>query len=142
MFPFYRYYIIKYFLILELCDLDYYTWYMRLVTAMSLKADPERYLPVVFESGCLDIDSFCRNEVEPMGKECDHVQIAALAKQLGLTIHIEYLDGRVNADNSLHVISVGAESSETSSGDGTPDIRKVTLLYRPGHYDILYSQPV
>ena len=97
----------------------------------------DTYLPYM-ESGCLDIDSFCRNEVEPMGKECDHVQIAALAKQLGLTVHVEYLDGRVNADNSLRVVSVGAESSEASSESGISDIRKVTLLYRPGHYDILY----
>ncbi len=109
---------------------------MRLLTAMSLRSDQDSYLPYIMESGSYDMETFCRNEVEPMGKECDHMQIMALAKLLGLTVHIEYLDGRVNAeDNSLRVVVVGAEGE---AGEIVPEVRKITLLYRPGHFDILY----
>lgn len=43
-------------------DSDYYTWYMRLLTAMSLRRDAEKYLPFILDTNCTDIDSFCRQE--------------------------------------------------------------------------------
>lgn len=32
--------------------------------------------------------------VEPMGKECEQLQIQALTEYLGVTVRIEYLDGK------------------------------------------------
>jgi ubiquitin thioesterase protein OTUB1 len=40
------------------------------------------------------MQEFCAREVEPMGVECEHVQIAALTDMIGLRVDIEYLDGR------------------------------------------------
>jgi len=40
------------------------------------------------------MDSFCKAEVEPMGKECEQVQITALSEYLQIAIEIAYLDGR------------------------------------------------
>lgn len=129
---------------------DYYTWFMRLLTAMGLKSDPETYMPYLIESGSLDLASFCRSEVEPMGIECDHLQVAAITKVLGLRVNIEYLDGRVNPDNSLRTVSIDCRDEIVGGGGGgdeakvqdiNPDqqkVKTVTLLYRPGHYDILY----
>jgi hypothetical protein len=42
----------------------------------------------------LDIDSFCKSEVEPMGKECEQIQVTALSEYLQIAIEIAYLDGR------------------------------------------------
>lgn len=91
---------------------DYLTWFMRVLTAGNrgtlsktmtgilslyfaahLKRDAERFLPFV-EGLYFDIHCFCAAEVEPMGKECNHVQISALTEYLGISVEIAYLDGR------------------------------------------------
>jgi hypothetical protein len=62
-----------------------------------------------------------------MGKEADMVQVLALAEVLQINVIIEYLDGREFHDKL------------TQHQFGPPEVKtKVTLLYRPGHYDILY----
>ena len=65
-------------------------------------------------------------EVEPMGKESDHIHISALTAATGISIQVEYLDR--GSDDSIigHVFPEGT----------TPQIY---LLYKPGHYDILYK---
>ena len=107
---------------------DYCTWYLRVITAAHLKADPDRFLPYL-GGGHLDVPTFCAREVEPMGRECEMVQALALAEALGVRVVIEYLDGRdLDADGQLFRHTLGPAEAETV----------VTLLYRPGHYDILY----
>jgi ubiquitin thioesterase protein OTUB1 len=46
---------------------DYCTWYLRVLTATFLKADPHRFLPYL-EEGYVDIATFCQQQIEPMGK--------------------------------------------------------------------------
>jgi len=104
---------------------DYATWYFRVLTAAHLKADPDRFVHFIEYP---DIISFCAKEVEPMGKECEMVQVMALAEMLEVNILVEYLDGR-DFESKLHQHQFGPADSKT----------KVTLLYRPGHYDILYK---
>jgi hypothetical protein len=58
-----------------------------------MKSDPERFLPFLGDA-YLDIESYCKGEVEPMGKECEEPQIIALTECLGVSICIAYLDGR------------------------------------------------
>jgi ubiquitin thioesterase protein OTUB1 len=76
-----------------------------------------------------DIASFCAREVEPMGRECEQLQIIALCEFLGAKVKIEYLDGEP-FDGHLNAVDVNMDSSDTPA---------VTLLFRPGHYDILYK---
>mmetsp|Transcript_8367 Transcript_8367/g.13850 ORF Transcript_8367/g.13850 Transcript_8367/m.13850 type:complete len:246 (+) Transcript_8367:109-846(+) len=104
---------------------DYSSWYMRMLTAVHLKSDPDRFVHFL-EGDYFDIATFCQREVEPMGKECGMVQVLALAEYMGVKVDIEYLDGR-DAKSTKH--SFGPEDSKTT----------LTLLYRPGHYDILYK---
>eukprot|EP00934_Nitzschia_sp_Nitz4_P009077 Nitzschia sp. Nitz4//scaffold28_size193895//127777//128681//NITZ4_001670-RA/size193895-snap-gene-0.325-mRNA-1//1//CDS//3329545997//9067//frame0 len=107
---------------------DYCTWYFRVLTATFLKADPDRFLPYL-EDGYADIYTFCQHQIEPMGKECTMVQVLALAEAFQVKVVIEYLDGHeFEADASLARHSFGPEEAATT----------LTLLYRPGHYDILY----
>lgn len=106
---------------------DYCTWYLRVLTATYLKADPNRFLPYL--EGYMDIAAFCQAQIEPMGKECTMVQVLALAECFGVLCTIEYLDGHEFKD-TLTQHTFGPEDSAT----------KLTLLYRPGHYDILYPK--
>ncbi|CAI5987715.1 unnamed protein product [Closterium sp. NIES-64] len=73
---------------------------------------------------------FCHKAVEPMGEESDHMHITAITDALAVPIRIVYLDrsaGQANFHEFLPEESVRA----------TP---AMTLLYRPGHYDILYPK--
>ena len=107
---------------------DYCTWYMRVITATYLKADPDRFLPYL-EDGYMDIAAFCQTQIEPMGKECSMVQVLALAEAFQVRVTIEYLDGHEFKDQ-LTKHEFGPESSQTH----------LYMLYRPGHYDILYPK--
>ena len=86
---------------------------------------------------------FCRSSVEPMGEESDHVHIIALSDALGVPIRIVHLDGSIgdggkNVEVNFHDF-VPAYALDTMSDEekGKPS---VVLLYRPGHYDILYHK--
>lgn len=65
-------------------------------------------------------------EVEPMSKESDHIHIIALAQVLNVCIQVEYMDRGEGGTVNHHIFPE----------DGEP---KIFLLYRPGHYDILYK---
>jgi ubiquitin thioesterase protein OTUB1 len=58
-----------------------------------IKRDPLRFEPFL-DGTYLDVASFCAAEVEPMNKECEHIQIIALTEYLGVSVNIAYLDGR------------------------------------------------
>ena len=65
-------------------------------------------------------------EVEPMYHESDHIHIIAITKQTGIKVRIQYLDR--GGDNE-------ATAHDFPEETDCPDVH---LLYRPGHYDILY----
>lgn len=66
-----------------------------------------------------------------MGKECEQVQVVALAEALGVQVKIEYLDGHDLTNNG----------KLTSHVFGPKDaVLKLTMLYRPGHYDLLQKR--
>ena len=110
---------------------DYATWYMRVVTATHLKNDPDRFLPFIMaENPGMDIPTFCQRFVEPMGKECEQVQVLALAEAFGVQVQIEYLDGHALSGGKLARHTFGPENALTT----------ICVLYRPGHYDIIYPK--
>ena len=83
------------------------------------------------------IDEFCKAEVEPMYKECEHVQVTALTEYLGIHTSIAYLDGRsFDAESGISMVNF-CEDMTASRGS---NLIIVNLLYRPGHYDILYKE--
>lgn len=93
-------------------------------------------------------------QVEPMGKECDQPQIAALTEALQVGVKIEYLDGSAKADEELQCYVCAPNVTPSAAGrspSSSPRMRthsgetkvqpvSITLLYRPGHYDILYPR--
>ena len=111
---------------------DYYVWYMRLVTACALKRDAERFQPFIPDSSCADIGEFCARCVEPMKTECEHLQILALTEFLGVEVHIHYLPCPEGEPMVVHKFQE-RDPGSTSEGNGF----FVSLLYRPGHFDVL-----
>lgn len=65
-----------------------------------------------------------------MGKQADQIQIMALLNYFEVGIKILYLDANTKVKEAYPVVLPQSTKPE--------DI-KATLLYRPGHYDILYS---
>jgi hypothetical protein len=66
------------------------------------------------------------------------VQVLALAEAFQVRVDIEYLDGHAFQPSSSSTEGGGNGLTKHSFG---PDDAATTLtfLYRPGHYDILYS---
>lgn len=60
-----------------------------------------------------------------MGRESDHIHITALTASTKVPVKIEYMD-RAGSGTNAH----------SFPEDSNPNI---CLLYRPGHYDILYQ---
>ena len=76
-----------------------------------------------------------------MGEESDHIHITALSDALGVAIRVVYLD-RSSCDSGGVTVNhhdfVPVGTNEKQEEASAPFI---TLLYRPGHYDILYPKP-
>uniref|UniRef100_A0AAV2KR89 ubiquitinyl hydrolase 1 n=2 Tax=Knipowitschia caucasica TaxID=637954 RepID=A0AAV2KR89_KNICA len=102
---------------------DYMVVYLRLLTSGYLQRKPSFFQH--FIEGGRSIKEFCQQEVEPMSRESDHIHIIALAAALNVTIRVEYMD-RGDGEVNHHTFPEG----------GDP---RIFLLYRPGHYDILYK---
>jgi len=62
-----------------------------------------------------------------MAKESDHIHIISLTRSLGVTTQVEYMDRGGDEDKV---------TSHLFPDDGSTPL--LHLLYRPGHYDILY----
>ncbi|XP_067625607.1 ubiquitin thioesterase otubain-like [Eurosta solidaginis] len=101
---------------------DYVVVYLRLLTSGKLQEEADFYQH--FIEGNFTIEEFRHQEVEPMYKESDHIHIIALCTALGVGVRVEYMD-RGDAHVKAHDFPEGS-------------IPKVFLIYRPGHYDILY----
>ena len=106
---------------------NYIVLMLRFITSGELKNNSILY--ETFIDNGLPIEFFCQTEVEPLDKEADQIQIMALLNYLDVAIKIIYLDSNVKSKEAYKVIL--PESAK-------PEEVKTTLLYRPGHYDILY----
>jgi ubiquitin thioesterase protein OTUB1 len=100
--------------------------FMRCLCGTGLKKWSDEYISFLPEP-YTSIESFCRNEVDPMFKDADQLQIVALSRILNVAIRIVYLDQ-----------STGAEANVIDFGDSSKP--QVHLLYRPGHYDLIFPE--
>ncbi len=110
---------------------DYCVWYLRVISSAYLKADPDRFIHFLDDPNCVDVDTYCAREIDPMGRECAMVGVLALAEAFFIRVQIEYMDGKELVDGKLVMHSFGGEDEDSALS--------ITLLYRPGHYDILYK---
>lgn len=102
---------------------DYMVVYLRLITSGQLQKEEEFYQH--FIEGDRTVSDFCHQEVEPMYKESDHIHIIALCSALNVGVRVEYMDRGEGGQVIAHDFPDRTDPT-------------VYLLYRPGHYDILY----
>ncbi|XP_047514005.1 ubiquitin thioesterase otubain-like [Pieris napi] len=103
---------------------DYIVVYLRLITSGQLQTQHDFYQN--FIEGPRTVTEFCRQEVEPMYKESDHIHIIALSNALNVGVRVKYMDRGEGSQVIAHDFPEGSKPL-------------VHLLYRPGHYDILYA---
>jgi ubiquitin thioesterase protein OTUB1 len=126
---------------------DYVVMFFRFVTSGEIQRRSEFFEPFISGLTNSTVAQFCKASVEPMGEESDHVHIIALSDALGVPIRVMYLD-RSSCDTgnlsvNHHDFIPSANSSEGDAAmTSAPAAAKpyITLLYRPGHYDILYPK--
>ncbi|CAB3396718.1 unnamed protein product [Caenorhabditis bovis] len=106
---------------------NYLIIFMRLITSGYLKEHCSEYEPFI-ESG-LPMDEYCTSEIEAMWKDADHLGIIGLVNATGFKIRIEYMDQSAAPNGGWHY--------DIPENDAKADI---VLLYRPGHYDLLYAK--
>ncbi|CAG8497975.1 16216_t:CDS:2 [Acaulospora colombiana] len=106
--------------------------YLRFVTAGYLKKHREDYEPFLeFDYG---MTQFCNKYVEAMDQEADHVHVIALTKALKVPVEIAYMSG----SSAMEQVNFHEFYPEEESTKEHPLLEPLVLLYRPGHYDILY----
>ncbi|KAJ6031493.1 Ovarian tumor otubain [Penicillium herquei] len=102
--------------------------HFRLLTSAWMKLNPHRYQAFL----SLPIDQYCSSRIEPVRTEIDEVGLQALVsgviEDAGLGVEILYLDRSEGDTVTPHQLSQNCPSGAT-----------IHLLYRPGHYDLLYQ---
>jgi len=109
----------------EECD-DYIICWSRILTSTYLKRHQDEYS--AFLTSHASIADFCSKEVDPMKTEADNLQIIALSSFFAVPVCVLYLD-RSEGDMAVE------HRFESPEAAGVPP---VYLLYRPGHYDLIY----
>ncbi|KAL1289325.1 hypothetical protein HN51_057730 [Arachis hypogaea] len=123
---------------------DYVVMFFRFVTSAEIQKRSVFFEPFIMGLTNTTVEQFCKSSVEPMGEESDHVQITALSDALGVPIRVVYLD-RSSCDtggvsvNHHDFMPAASDLPNASVSDGKNN-PFITLLYRPGHYDILYPK--
>lgn len=99
---------------------------LRLITGAHIRNHPDEFAPFLFSPNTLEPispDQFCREEVEPCGKEADNAQIMALAAALEVPLRVAYLDrSDVSGGEVINWVEFGRGAAE--------EARPLTLLYR------------
>ncbi|KAL4863772.1 hypothetical protein BDV12DRAFT_22034 [Aspergillus spectabilis] len=102
--------------------------HFRLLTSAWMKLNHQRYQAFL----SMPLDHYCSTRIDPTKTEIDEVGLQALVdgviEESGLMVQILYLD-RSEGD---------AVTPHTLTQPG-PAIGAIRLLYRPGHYDLLYQ---
>ncbi|XP_052177116.1 OVARIAN TUMOR DOMAIN-containing deubiquitinating enzyme 1 isoform X2 [Diospyros lotus] len=124
---------------------DYVVMFFRFVTSGEIRKRSEFFEPFILGLTNATVEQFCKSSVEPMGEESDHVHITALSDALGVPIRVVYLDrsscdtGGVSVNH--HDFIPASNDLPVGTGGGSETVKPfITLLYRPGHYDILYPK--
>nr|XP_054928434.1 ubiquitin thioesterase OTUB1-like isoform X2 [Dermacentor andersoni] len=102
---------------------DYIVVYMRLLTSGQLQKEASFFAS--FIDGQRTVQEFCKQAMEPMYKESDHIHVISLTRNLGVGVRIQYMDRGIGGKVNTHDFPEDREP-------------RIHLLYRPGHYDILY----
>lgn len=114
---------------------NYYVMYLRFAISAYIRTSSGLF-EMYFESD-YDLKQFCMREVERIDAEADQIQIISLFNLFEIPIRIYYLDN--NNNEVPTVLSLpDLEKNGVDEVKNTQSKYLIQLLYRPGHYDILY----
>ncbi|RCN30706.1 hypothetical protein ANCCAN_23521 [Ancylostoma caninum] len=108
-------------------EANYLIIFLRLITAGYLKENSEEYAPFIEN---VSLSDYCITEIESMWKDADHLAVTGLVNAIGQSIRVQYMDQNAAPNGGLFY-------------DFPPDqkeVPRITLLYRPGHYDLIYRR--
>lgn len=103
--------------------------YLRFVTSATMLLNADDYAPFVeaVQEG-MTLDRYRQTQVEAFGTEGDHLMIQALSRAANVSMNILYLDRSAGDEPTVHHV----DPAPTAGSSLT-----ISLLYRPGHYDVL-----
>ncbi|KAK4539840.1 hypothetical protein LTR36_010301 [Oleoguttula mirabilis] len=112
---------------------NYIITYLKTLTSAWMKTRPSEYAPWLLGQ---TVDQYCDHHVMPIGSEIDNVSLSALKDVLlssaGIALEVLYLDRTEGGEVNMHRF-------DPVNPQGGLTIGTIRLLYRPGHYDILYK---
>ncbi|EFJ52492.1 hypothetical protein VOLCADRAFT_86645 [Volvox carteri f. nagariensis] len=116
---------------------------LRLITSCEVQRREDFFFPFImgmYDEPPATVELFCQRHVEPMGEESDHLHIVAITEALQIPVRVVYLDssGMPTGGNGSGLDATMHDFVPDSCVPGTQP--RVHLLYRPGHYDILYPK--
>lgn len=114
---------------------DYYVMYLRFLISSYIRTCGGLF-DMYFESD-FDLKNFCSREVEPIDAEADQIQIISLFNLFEVPLRIYYLDNNPNEVPTVMSLP-DLDKNDPQSVNQTQGQYLIQLLYRPGHYDILY----
>ncbi|KAG9247152.1 peptidase C65 Otubain-domain-containing protein [Calycina marina] len=109
-------------------------YHMRLLAVSWLRGHAEEY------QGFLDgsIEDYCTRDLMAVNAEIDHMGMTLLIdifiKPVGLSVEIVYLDRSEGTEVNTHIYRPIDQSGVSQIGP------MIYILYRPGHYDLLYKE--
>jgi len=110
-------------------DSFYIIYAPRLFAAAHMKEREGDFLPYVLGTSEHDtVAAYCAATVETAAADADALPMMALAADLGIALRVAYLDG---APGPLTFVNVPDAPP--------PGALTLDLLFRPGHYDVVYT---
>lgn len=111
-------------------------YHFRLLASSWLKANPAIYEGFITDKN--GVDAYSKNYIEPVNVEIEHLimclLIDVLLKPIGIAVEIVCLDRTPGPHANTHVF----RQEEPIGQPTNPGGPVIYLLFRPGHYDILY----
>ena len=128
---------------------NYIVFLLRMITAAEVKRRDDFFAPFIIGLSGLDVDTFCSRCIDPMGEESDHVQLVALTDALQVPLRVAYLDrsmgdsfdsggGGGTMSSNGGVVAPHVDMHDFIPSEAASTEPRVHLMYRPGHYDVLY----
>jgi ubiquitin thioesterase protein OTUB1 len=102
---------------------------LRLLASAQIRSNPDEFIAFMELAHGQTIENWCDRNVDAIGVDADQVQLIALARAMNLSLIVVNLGNASDAqDLQINEFSFSQNS-----------IPPINLLYRPGHYDLLYK---
>ncbi|EFW18547.1 hypothetical protein CIRG_00484 [Coccidioides immitis RMSCC 2394] len=102
--------------------------HFRLMTSAWMRLNRDRYQSFLSEP----LDNYCAKAIETVRTEIDEIGLQGLVDGViadsGFAVQIAYLDRSSGNEVNFHLLT-----------PNQPSLATIRLLYRPGHYDLLYQ---